>query len=224
MGIKDAIIKLKSNFDLPLLITEELHQVVSVQGYKRKKLTDLLNVFGRLRYKIELTFPLLHPAYWKLHMAGRLQSHVELPATIQMRLVPVGPDLNSSINSKLSVDEAIAAGATFMNRHASNLFIKLPDDHRAICEFLGRLVQHYDEFKLWEWFICAKSGTSLNLHLQPLGTFNPTMFVTAMKDCSLARINSIVIYPYTIEIIFRAFSKIEYLPYNRAHRVKFQPY
>ncbi len=223
MGIKEQIHSLKSVHDFPILITEELHQVYSVQGYKKKKLADLLNAFGRLSYLIEINFPQFHSSEWVLQNAGRLQTHVTLAATINLRLHPPKEQLLDK-HAVITTDQAVKSGTAFFRAKASKLQIQHPNDADAVFEFMGRLLTFFPLSTSWEWYLCPKSGTSLNFHIQPTGTLNPALFLRAQKESTVARISTINIYPYTVEIVFHAFSQIEHLPYNRRHQTRFLPY
>jgi hypothetical protein len=226
MGIKEEVHKLGSQHDFPILLTEELHQNYAVQGYKRKNLADVLNAFGRLSYFLEFTFPAFHVPEWKLTDAGKFQTHVRIPATIHMRLLPINPNLSSSTDATVndSIETATRRGKAYLKQKAEKLYEQYPDDAPAICEYLGRVAPHYKNFESWQWYLCPRSGTTLNFHLQPCGIINPSFFLNAQQLCKSARINTINVYPYTIEIVFHAFSQIEHLPYNRRHRARFQPY
>jgi len=223
MGVKEKIHSLKCIHDFPILVTEELHQVFSVQGYKRKNLAALLNAFGRMLYFVEITFPYNHEDAWKLNTAGRLQSHVQLQLTIQPRLLPLKEQCIENAKH-LSTETAVNDGKTFFRSKAAKLEEQQPNDAKAIFEFLGRLNHHYPQSRTWEWYLCPRAGTSLNFHIQPTGLINPKHFLAAQKECTIARISNIFVYPYTIEIIFHAFSQIEHLPYNRRNRPRFTPY
>lgn len=223
MGIKDKILSLRNTHDFPILVTEELHQVFSIQGYKRKSLATLLNTFGCISYNIELTFPFGHDEEWKLQEAGRLKSHIQLAATIQVRLLPM-KETPPDNYVHITAETATRLGKEIFKNKAAKLLEQQPDDAMGIFEFLGRLSSYYPQCRSWEWYLCPRAGTSLNLHLQPAGVINPKCFLRAQNECTIARINTINIYPYTIEIVFHAFSQIEHLPYNRRHRARFNPY
>lgn len=223
MGVKEKIHSLKSIHDFPILVTEELHQVYSVQGFKRKNLPALLNAFGRMLYFVEITFPFIRADDWKLNTAGRIQSHIQLQATIQLRLFPIKEQCIENVKH-LTTETAVINGREFFRSKASKLEEQEPNDAKAIFEYLGRLLHHYPQSRIWEWYLCPRAGTSLNFHIQPTGIINPKHFLTAQKECTIARINEIFVYPYTIEIVFHAFSQIEHLPYNRRNRPRFTPY
>lgn len=229
MGIKDVAHRLGDQHDFPILLTEELHQVFVIQGYKKKSLANLLNEFGCLSYVLEITFPAIHPEEWKLINAGKLQAHINIPATIYLRLLPLKQEtLFCNTNSHVEVNEtteiALKRGSAYLKQKANKLYETYPDDAEAICEYLGRLAPYYKNFFSWQWFLCPRSGTTINFHLEPCGVVNPAFFLNAQQLCKKARIANINVYPYTVEIIFHAFSQIENLPYNRRHRARFKPY
>jgi hypothetical protein len=233
MGIKEVVHKLGNQHDFPILLTEELHQVFVIQGYKRKNLAELLNAFGSLSYVLEITFPATHPEEWKLTDAGKLQAHVRLPATIYLRLVPSTREGlfseghgqgDEKEKEACTTDMAIKRGMAYLKQKANKLYETFPDDAAAICEYLGRLAPYYKNFYSWQWFLCPRSGTTINFHLEPCGIVNPAFFLNAQQLCKNARISNINVYPYTVEIVFHAFSQIENLPYNRRHRARFKPY
>jgi len=227
MGLKEIIRKLASPLDFPILVTEELHQVLSVQGYKKKKLTALLNEFGCFSYAIQLFFPSTRDSNWILNNAGKLQTHIQIPATIQLKLVPINDAARSIERESVdttTTEQAIRSGRQLLHNKILKLKETFAENSDAICEIFGRLQIYYPAFSTWEWYLCPSSGTTLNLHIQPVGSVNPDLFIKAQQECTTARINTINIYPYTIEIVFHAFSQIEHLPYNRLHRRKFKPY
>lgn len=225
MGVKEIIHRLGSPQDFSILVTEELHQVFAVQGYKRKTLSALLNAFGCLSYSIEIQFPIIHDPQWKLEKAGLLKTHIQLQDTIHIRLLPTNgiANLSSSIQPLIS-ENAVKNGKCIMRGKAQKLQEQYPDDANAIFEYFGRLNTYYKSSATWEWYLCPRSGTSLNLHIQPVGVLDPLFFLRAQQECKIARINTIHIYPYTVEIVFHAFTQVEQLPYNRRHRARFQPY
>lgn len=222
MGLKDTVTRLGSSFDFSILIIEELHQVYAVQGYKRKNLADLLNAFGRLSYLLEIHFPSIHHEQWKLQHAGRLQSHINLPVSIQLRLLPSSAEEEQP--PLVATETAVEMGQAYFAEKTAKLVAQFPNDAKAICEFLGRVAGYYKHMKQWQWYICPRSGTTINLHLEPIGTLNPKYFLLAKQACTLARVATINVYPYTVEIVFHAFSQIELLPYNRRHLSRFKPY
>lgn len=222
MGIKEVVHRLNESTDVPLLVTEELHQVYAVSGFKRKNLIKLVNEFGLLSYRLWLTYrPGPHPG-WDLQKAGRLSSHINAPASIPLRIMPL-QDLPDQF-PVAPLETAVQLGERFFSAKLDLLQKQIPDDWSSICEYMGRLGVFYSTASSWEWYLCPRSGTTLNFHIEPDCALDPCHFLRAMVDCQRARINSINVYPHTIEIVFHAFTKIERLPYNRRHRVRYTPY
>ena len=157
MGLKDIIRKLASPLDFPILVTEELHQVLSVQGYKKKKLTTLLNEFGCFSYAIQLFFPSTRDSNWILNNAGKLQTHIQIPATIQLKLVPINDAARSIERESVdttTTEQAIRSGRQLLHNKILKLKETFAENSDAICEIFGRLQIYYPAFSTWEWYLC----------------------------------------------------------------------
>lgn len=220
MGVKDGIYRLHEALDRPLLVTEELHQVYAVEGFKRKNLITLLDAFAKYGYLVKLFY---RPSDFELQKAGRLSTHLSTSTTIPLRLEPC-LNIDSTLNTPLTPETAIEKGKTFFNTKFSALQKQIPDDWQNVCEYMGRLAIFYDNFDQWQWYLCAKSGTTLNIHLMPVTSIDPVHLLTAGNECQKARLQNVVVYPHTIEIVFLAYSKVEHLPYNRRNRIRYTPY
>ena len=219
MGLKDGIYRLHEALDRPLLVTEELHQVYTVEGFKRKNLELLLDAFAIYGYTVKLFY---RPSDFELQKAGRLSTHLAAAASIPLRLEPILTIKNKNV--KLETDTAIDKGRSFFHTKFPALQKQVPDDWQNLCEYMGRLATFYDNFEQWQWYLCAKSGTTLNIHLMPVTTIDPVHLLTAGTECQLARLQNVNVYPHTVEIVFLAYSKIEQLPYNRRNRRRYTPY
>jgi len=226
MGFKDAIHNLHEATDLSLLVTEELHQVYSVDGFKRKNLRHLLDTFAQYNYRPVLNYvPVL--SGWDIQRAGRLSAHIQAPVCVPLRLEPVNDSECLLVDHYINVPEtAIQLGQTFFGTKFESLKRKIPEDWQNVCEYIGRLVPFYRiaNIEKWQWYLCTKSGTTLNFHLMPDAVIDPSHFLQVMGECRRARVNMVQVYPYTVEIVFHAFSKIERLPFNRRHRKRYEPY
>lgn len=221
-NLKKAIHQLKTETDCSILVTEELHQVLSVEGYKKKSLFQLINTFGQYSYNVQLHFRPVQASEWNIQTAGKLASHINSTFTIPLRLVPARETVADHVNFSTS-EQTIMAGKQFFQLHHELLQKQTGDDFPQICEFVGRLSQNYPVAQ-WEWIVCPKAGTSISLFLQPAAPLDPIHFLRVEGECKVARVSKINVYPFTIEVVFHASTKIEYLPYNRKHRARFNPY
>jgi hypothetical protein len=222
MGLKDIIHSLHRLIDLPILITEELHQNFSIEGLKKKPLALLVNTFGAHNFDLVLDYKPIYKE-WELKNAGQISAHVNCPFTIPLRLLPALHKETAENYVVPTTEQSVVLGIAVLRGKYDILKKQFPDDYNAVCELLGRLKSYYPTSDTWEWFMCPRAGTTLNFHLQPNGPIDPAFFLIAQKECRLARISTIQVYPCTIEIVFHAFSKIERLPYNR-RRQRFAPY
>lgn len=235
MGFKDSIHALHEDTDLPVLVTEEVHQVFSVDGFKRKSLPLLLDTFAQFRYQPILNYRHLPGHTFDLQKAGRLSTHIQAPACIPLRLEPIRDPIRDPLHNdretifnseNISPDTAIQNGKAFFGTKFESLQRKIPDDWQHVCEYMGRLMPIYKQANIdnWPWYLCTKSGTTLNFHLMPDAQIDPAFFMQAKSDCRRARVNTVTLYPFTIEIVFHAFSKVECHPFNRRHRIRYDPY
>lgn len=224
MSLQYAIASLKNKTDSAICITEELHQIKQIEGYKCKSLLDMCNTFGKIGLIPILAFHQNHHAAWTIKLAGQLQTHLELNATIPLLLVPFDTNLEPARPTILSEEMSKEAGRILLGIQYELLLRRYPNDIFAICEFLGRLRGYYPEADTWRWHLCPKAGTTVNFYIEPTSSIDPTSFLRCQRQCSFARIQGINIYPYVIEIVFHAFSKIQRMPYNRHHQNRFSPY
>lgn len=219
MGLKDTILGLRSPFDWPITVTELIHQIFSVDGFKKKQLKLLIDTFTPFGLTVMLDYRMAEE--WDMRKAGQLSSHLDTPATIPLRLVPTRGDQADNFVIP-STEIAISAGSAFLRNDAENIKRQIPDDFAGVCEFFGRLSTYY-RTENWKWHICQRAGTTLNIHLMPASPIEPVFFLRAQYDCKIARINHISICPHTIEIVFFAASKIARLPYNK-RKSRLAPY
>ena len=219
MGLKDTVLSLRSALDWPITVTELIHQVLSVDGFKKKLLTLLVDQFSPLGFTVMLDFRTADD--WDMRKAGLLSSHLDTPATIPLRLVPTSEQVADNF-SVLSTELAISAGHMFLRSDVENIKRQIPEDFQGVCEMLGRISTYYKTDN-WKWHICQRAGTTLNVHLMPGVPIDPIYFLRAQFDCKIARINHICVCPHTLEIVFFAASKIARLPYNK-RRLRVAPY
>lgn len=226
MGLKEVIASVTTKTDFPICVTEELLQVKQVEGFKQKRLLTLCNAFGKIGYKPVLAFHGLHSPDWTLNKAGQLRHHVALLATIPLLLVPFNAESDTPVPLVLTEEASVENGKKAIGiTKYDKLHKQHPNDTLALCEFLGRLRHVYPEAEQWAWYLCPRAGTTLNFHIQPTNKIDPSLCLHIQKQCTIARIQSINIYPYTIEVVFHAYTKIQRLPYNREHRAnRFNPY